>query len=352
MNKNLIKYNDLLNNQIMNILPFPEAFKSDVLRFDNPDGETWFLNVNNKKRYHVSFRNSFNTIWELQSEDLPDKTKPLFIFDKVNANQADKLMGNSIEFIDKCGNAYLNMPESYIFVSAKKKVQISTDVPSSILKGYSNKIFKIAGVKLIYAIFTDPYIDSATSDKLLNATMRNLAEVSGIALGSVSGILREMIKQGYIIEEHGERYLLNRLQLFRNWMTGFLDYRTRWNVVHLQSSDPDWWRKISLKEVNIFWGEETAAHFLTKGFLIPEKTTIYTNELFHDFALSHDLHRVEQGGNVELIDLPPGQSLSTDRNCVHPLLVYADLIYSERDRNREAAERIYDLYLKSIIEPD
>lgn len=352
MNRELIKYNDLLNHQIMNILPFSENFKSDALHFDNPDGGEWFLSINNKNRYHVSFRRYFNTVWELQSEDLPNNTKALIIFDKVNANQADKLREHHIEFIDKCGNVFLDMPESYIFVSGKKKFQISTDVLASVFNGYSNKIFKIAGVKLIYAILTDPDIDSGSPDKLLNATLRDLAKVAKISLGSASGIVREMINQGYIIEENGERYLINRKQLFKNWMTVFFDYRSRWNVVHLKSVYPDWWKQVDLNDSEIFWGGESAAHFLTKGFLIPGKTTIYTNELIHDFTLRYDLHRVEQNGDVELIALPPGRPSKTNKDCVHPLLVYADLIYSEKDRNMEAAERIYDLYLKAIIEPD
>jgi len=37
---------------------------------------------------------------------------------------------------------------------------------------------------------------------------------------------------------------------------------------------------------------------------------------------------------------------------VHPLLVYADLIASEIDRNVETAQRVYDRYLLQIIEPD
>jgi hypothetical protein len=36
--------------------------------------------------------------------------------------------------------------------------------------------------------------------------------------------------------------------------------------------------------------------------------------------------------------------------CVHPLLVYADLLSIDDDRTREAAQIIYDRYLRTIIE--
>jgi hypothetical protein len=43
---------------------------------------------------------------------------------------------------------------------------------------------------------------------------------------------------------------------------------------------------------------------------------------------------------------------ATHEDCVHPLLVYADLIASEIDRNVETAQRVYDRHLRQIIEPD
>ncbi|HOC32193.1 MAG TPA: type IV toxin-antitoxin system AbiEi family antitoxin, partial [Armatimonadota bacterium] len=36
--------------------------------------------------------------------------------------------------------------------------------------------------------------------------------------------------------------------------------------------------------------------------------------------------------------------------CVHPLLVYADLLSIDDDRTREIAQSIYDRYLHTLIE--
>jgi hypothetical protein len=162
----------------------------------------------------------------------------------------------------------------------------------------------------------------------------------------------EMRKHGYISEEDGRRLLVNRKELFRKWLSGFMDYRPRWNVVRLESPSPDWWKKANLKNTGIFWGGETAANILTKGFLSPEKATLYTNNIIYNFVLEHGLRKVGSGGNVELMAPLPGQPSLIRDDCVHPLLVYADLIYSGNDRSREAADRIYDIYLKKIIEPD
>jgi hypothetical protein len=61
---------------------------------------------------------------------------------------------------------------------------------------------------------------------------------------------------------------------------------------------------------------------------------------------------VDPEGTVEF--LKPfwrmSQAPSSGPQCVHPLLVYADLLSVDDDRTREVAQNIYGKYLRTIIE--
>ena len=86
------------------------------------------------------------------------------------------------------------------------------------------------------------------------------------------------------------------------------------------------------------------------GYLKPQVASIYTRSLGHDLILENDL-RVDPNGDVEILtpfwrDLP---NVSWE-DCTHPLLVYADLCASGIDRNLETAQRVYDKFLRQILE--
>jgi hypothetical protein len=343
------KYNKSLIQKIKKNLPLSEKLKQKDICFDNLDGEELILRIKDSDIYHIVFIKNFNNAWGLRLQDYPRRV--LAVFEKVTVDQAEELRKNDIEFMDMNGNIYLNLTDIYIFIAGKRSKNTTEESLSAPIKKYSSKIFRFAGVKLIYALLTDPALDSNSSGELLNATFRELAAAAEISLGSVAGIIPEMIKEGYIVEDNGNRLLMNRKELFRKWLTGFHEYRARWNVVNLESSDPQWWKNVNLEKTEIFWGGEPAASILTNGFLLPEITTLYTKELINDFILQYDLRKVDKGGNVQLIALPPGRKSTTKKVCVNSLLVYSDLIYSGDDRNREAANKIYELYLKTIIEP-
>lgn len=351
MNKKQDNFDVLLNQYIKSILPYSEKFQAEDLVFDNLGGQRWRLKIKNQFLYPIYFFRNFSGIWTFIAVNQVQDEKFLAIFDRLTVDQAEELRNKNIEFIDKRGNIFLNLPDLYLFVSGRKKSYTSIDNLTINKEDYLNKIFKIAGVKLLYTILTDSNLDNPPQN-ILNSPFRDIAQTAQISLGSTSGIIKAMENQGYIVIDNRTRLLMNRKELFRNWINGFIDYRARWHVVHLASNNFDWWKTTDLKGSNIFWGGETAANILTEGFLIPEETTIYTGDLIYDFTLKHDLRLVDSGGDVKLITRSSEFLPKREDACIHPLLVYADLIFSGKNRNHEAATRIYDLYLRKIIEPD
>ena len=106
-----------------------------------------------------------------------------------------------------------------------------------------------------------------------------------------------------------------------------------------------------IHEANGLWGGEVAGAKLT-AYLSPETATIYSDDFPGEFVLTYALYK-DPAGKVEVLKPFWGPiPWATHEDCVHPLLVYADLIASEIDRNVETAQRVYDRYLRQIIEPD
>ena len=63
--------------------------------------------------------------------------------------------------------------------------------------------------------------------------------------------------------------------------------------------------------------------------------------------------RVDEEGDVEILDFFWGDlPRAHNGGCVHPLLVYADLVASGEDRNIEVSQRVYDTHLRQHLESD
>ena len=110
----------------------------------------------------------------------------------------------------------------------------------------------------------------------------------------------------------------------------------------------DWWQSAELSDG--LWSGETAAALLTQS-LKPQTATVFGGSPSHDFVLKHLLQK-DPEGTVEFLKpfWRTPQVQSGGNPCVHPLLVYADLLSIDDDRTCEVAQIFYDRYLRAIIE--
>ena len=149
--------------------------------------------------------------------------------------------------------------------------------------------------------------------------------------------------------DSGRRVLVERARILERWIQGYLD-RLRPGIIieRYQPASANWWHAAKLE--GGLWSGEVAAAMLTDS-LKPGTVTIFGERPSHAFVLQHQLQKNPQG-SVEFLKpiwRPPHPS-AWEKQCVHPLLVYADLMSINDDRTREAANIIYDRYLRSIIE--
>lgn len=273
--------------------------------------------------------------------------RPLLVFTPyVSPIFADRLCKKNIFFVDETGNAFLQWPGNYLF--------ISRDIPQKERPGFKSKKgdkdFTTNTLKLIYAFLTD---EAEEANTLLNQTYRQMSAASGVSVGAIGDRIESLMTQGFIEErESGKRYLVHRAKLIERWVEDYgRKLRPKLIIEHYRLPQPGWAGKLLHTDGPGLWGGEVAGARLTKH-LVPETVTIYAESLPSEFIVEHDLRKDTEGWVEVLCPFWPTNENQPRQGCVHPLIVYADLMSTEIDRNLETAERIYEKHLRSLATAD
>ena len=174
---------------------------------------------------------------------------------------AEELRQNGIEFIDTAGNMFIDQPPVYIFVKGNK-------VTERIGPATVKRAFKGAGLKMIYAFLCD--------HGLAGRTYREIVAATGVALGTVDRVMRELKEFGYIIDFGKQGFKVVRKEdLFQRWVTAYPEQLRPKQLLGRYRGDPGWWEQKRLDPSRAQWGGEVAATKMT-GYLKPEMITLYT----------------------------------------------------------------------------
>jgi len=263
---------------------------------------------------------------------------PLLLVTKyINTQLADELKQNGTEFIDTAGNAFINQPPLYIFVKGNK--------PDILKTTPLKRTFKPAGLKVIYAFLCNPGLE--------NRTYREIAAETGVALGTVDWIIKELKELRFLLDmgKRGQR-LIQKENLLQRWVTAYPEQLRPKLTLGQFRGEYDWWRQKTLDPFKAQWGGEVAAAKLNK-YLQPQIITIYTAlQELNQFLITHRLKR-DQTGDVEILKKfwrPP--EIWKYEDLVHPILIYADLLATGNERNIETAKMIYDQHIVQLIRED
>lgn len=297
-----------------------------------------------------------------QIQRLP--TPAVLVADYINPKMADKLKHENIQFMDTVGNAYINLEPIYIFITGKKQ---NKDYIAP-FRNKTNRAFEPKGLMVTYGFLTNP--------NLLNRPFREIAAVTGVALGTVGLVVKALTAGQFIHMEarNKHRRITNYQKLLDRWVAAWPEkLRPKHHIGTFATDDPHWWKHVDIENYGGHWGGETAAALYTH-YLKPEVTTAYIPlykqakligdmrlrkaekidllrkteaivELYTPFWLQED----EVVNPIEQNDTPFGnpndhEYLSTikEPGLVHPVLAYADLIATEDIRNIEVARKLYD----------
>lgn len=265
---------------------------------------------------------------------------------QIGPSVAKLLRERNIAFMDTAGNAFIAGPGLHIWISGKR-----TGVKHAV-----TGLHRQSAVKVIFALLTDPCLDKDPGEALLNSPVRVLAKAADVAMGSVGNVLVNLRSMGFLLEDDDSRRLVERERLIELWVTDYLA-RLRHRLIHhrYRMASPREWEHLPPLPQDAWWGGQVAGALLTRH-LRPEKVTIYARALPDEWVVRAKL-QPDPEGNVEVLtpfwgdnltDLWQRSPLIQPSKCVHPLLVYADLLANGEERSSETAKRIYDTYLRHL----
>jgi hypothetical protein len=223
--------------------------------------------------------------------------------------------------------------------------------PPALLTGEAgDQAFLPAGLKVVFAFLCD--------EKLTAAPYRKIAQIAGVALGTVGWVIRDLKAKGYLVETKGEtkrkhRRLVNRTKLLDKWVEEY-NAKLRPTLIIGRFTAPQdyWWQNTDIRNYDALWGGEVAAAKLT-GHLKPGATTIYAKQmpvqLLRDLQMRHD-----PKVNVEILRQFWDDGFNPDNQNEHPgiaplIIVYADLLATGDARNIETAGILYDRKIAGLI---
>lgn len=262
----------------------------------------------------------------------------VLICDYVNEELGRRLREANINYLDKVGNAYLNVPS--IHVSIQGKVPADKVIP-----GKTNRLFTEAGLKVIFALLTNQH--------LLNANYRQIADSANVSMGAIGWVLRELKDQAFIVESIRKRRWNDRPGLLAQWVEEYPMLRNKTQVGRYYTQDTNWWKTVNLDKYSGILGGEIAALTYKHDFS-PKLGSIYVGRNKQG-SLVRDLQLVKAD------DLSPGLNPNIEirrkfwgaveedqenSNVTNPLLTHADLMDTWDPKSREIAEYIAELYLR------
>ena len=269
------------------------------------------------------------------------KKNLLVVTSHVTPGQGLALRDSGVQFIDTAGNCYLDVPGCYSFILGQKG-----GVPDARSAAPS---FSAAAVRLLFHYLTDPNLLTQPRKALINRPYRDISKITDVSLGSVTTTRATLNALGFLSETPAGLGLIHRQDLIERWVSAYTArLRPKLSVGRYRSPTPNWGLQVTLDPKIALWGGESAAARLTKH-LKPEIMTIYRLGNLNPFILENDLH-LDREGTVEILDSFWSSPDIREGNCVHPLLVYADLVTSGLDRNIETARILYGQNLRQLVE--
>jgi hypothetical protein len=262
----------------------------------------------------------------------------------VTPQQADQLKKLKVPFIDMAGNACIDEPPLFVYITGKKPAAEDRQLKKV-------RVFRPTGLQVVFALLCNP--------KLINEPYRDIAHAAQVALGTVGWVIYDLKRLDYLLDKGAYgRKIINLKKLFTAWVEAYArDLRPKMYIGRFAMTLPGPLENIDWQVPGVLLGGEMAAAKIT-NYLKPATATIYLTKdvdlvnFAKNFMIKNRLKK-DPNGNIELLATfwnfeYPWQF----KEIAPPLLVYADLMATANDRNIETAKMIYDDYLARLIEQD
>lgn len=277
------------------------------------------------------------------------KVKPLLLSDYVSPQLAERLIQANVNFVDAAGNVYIQWP-------GKLHIQIQGQRPKKLPKTRTERLSQPSGLKLLFALLAQA--------PAISKSYRDLARVSGVALGSVAWIIRELKAQGYLAQRKRDVWqLTQKRKLLDLWIGGYggrlrpklllgryqaPDSQLEETLLRLQGELEN--RKISWALTGGFAADLLTRHFRGNqlSFFVQEWPTDLVKRLKWLPSPHGPVTVLRKFSPLVVFDLESPRS----QPIAHPLLVYAELMFQGRERELETGKILYDQHLSSLMHED
>jgi len=274
------------------------------------------------------------------------KARPLLLTDYVSPKLAERLIYAGVNFADAAGNVYLNWP-------GKLHIQIQGRKQRQIAEAKSERLTQPSGLRILYALLTRPAENWGT--------YRDIAKASGVALGSIAVVMRELKAKGYLVQEGRDEWrLTQKRKLLDLWVEGY-GGRLRPNLLIGRYQPGEANLEQTLRVLGSELEDKKISWAITGGFAADILTRHFRGEQLSFFAQDWPLDVTRRlkwlpsnrGPVTVLRKFSPLVTFNVEtprsQPVAHPLLVYAELIFQGRERELETAKILYDKYLSLLI---
>jgi len=303
-----------------------------LIRFDNPKAQLVAKLI--KWAADTDSRTVIRKLGEIANGH--DK---ILICDYVNEELGRRLRESHINYLDRAGNAYLNISSIHVSIQGKAPADKTNSRPS-------NRLFTEVGMKIVFALLTNP--------NLLNANYRQIANCANVSMGAIGWGLRELKDQAFVVENMKKLRWNDRPKLLSQWVEEYPLLKKKTQLGKYYTQDSDWWKTVQLDKYGAVLGGEIAALSYKRDFQ-PKLGSIYVGRNKQG-ALVRDLQLVSSDDlgtglnpNIEIRSRFWGDTQDNNEynNVTNPLLTHADLMDTWDTKSREIAEHINQQYLKN-----
>ena len=263
----------------------------------------------------------------------------LLLAPHIGSGVAASLLDAGLNYLDASGNCHIAVPPFYVHVEGKTASRM-TEAQAGV---------RGPGYQVLFAYLAQP--------ALLDATIRAVAEVAGVSRQPVLAMRHRLQSDKYILSSKTQTrwHPRRRDDALALWLHGYQTtvrgsllagtYRTRdrdpdeleARILELSAKDP---------RAEYRWGGTAAAFRLTRTYR-GERTVVHVDTDVFDPARRLGALADPQGNLIVMrafgrINWPP------ERETVHPLLVYSELLTDGSERAREAAQELHERYLAPL----
>lgn len=269
----------------------------------------------------------------------------VLVLSRASAPVVQQCRAMGLPFIDAQGNAYLQERDLLILVAGQKQ---RTEQESTGPQGASGRATTPTGLKLVFALLSQP--------ALAKATTQALQQASGVSMGSIPAVLGDLEQRGVLVRLGWGRGLQVRdwSRLLDEWALHYaVRLRPRLRSMRFRSPGQGlWWQGLDPQVYGGQWGAEVAA--AQQGTVLkPERALLYLQPEAMRLGLAQLIQsqglRRDPAGDVEVVEaFWQNERLGSGGPCVPIPLVIADLQASLDSRNVEAAVELKEIWLRGL----